>query len=59
MSAYTASRIKRRRATADEMEVRAAFLIGYATRHQPVTVRQLYYASARTSATTKRSSNKS
>jgi hypothetical protein len=44
MSAYTASRIKRRRATADEMEVRAAFLIGYATRHQPVTVRQLYYA---------------
>jgi hypothetical protein len=40
---YPASRI-RRRATPDEMEVRAAFLIGYAQRHRPVTVRQLYYA---------------
>jgi hypothetical protein len=34
---------KRRRATQDEMEQRAAFLIGYASEHGPVTVRQLYY----------------
>ena len=40
---YGASPLKRRRATQDEMEVRAAFLIGYAERHHPVTVRGLYY----------------
>ncbi len=34
---------KRRRATADEMEERAAFLIDYAAEHGPVTVRGLYY----------------
>lgn len=39
-----ASPIKRRRATADEMEERAQFLIDYAKRHRPVTVRQLFYA---------------
>jgi hypothetical protein len=33
----------RRRATRDEMEERAAFLIDYATKHGPVNVRQLYY----------------
>lgn len=41
---YQASAIKRRRATADEMEQRARFLIDYARRHAPVTVRQLFYA---------------
>lgn len=41
---YTASPIKRRRATRDEMEERAEFLIGYARKHGPVTVRQLFYA---------------
>ena len=39
---YTASPI-RRRATRDEMEVRAAFFISYAEAHGPVTVRGLYY----------------
>jgi hypothetical protein len=33
----------RRRATADEMEERAQFLIDYATEHGPITVRGLYY----------------
>lgn len=41
---YVASPIKRQRATADDMEVRAAFLVAYAAEHGPVTVRQLYYA---------------
>jgi len=40
---YPASGIKRRRATAAEMEERAQFLIGYARDHAPVTVRGLYY----------------
>ena len=40
---YAASPIKRRRATQDEMEVRAEFLIDYAAAHGPVTVRGLYY----------------
>lgn len=42
---YDASPIKppRRRATKDEMEERAAFLIDYAERHGPITVRGLYY----------------
>jgi hypothetical protein len=44
MTVYHASPIKRRRATATEMEARAEFLIDYATRHGPVTVRQLFYA---------------
>lgn len=39
-----ASLIKRRRASADEMEERAEFLIAYAHEHAPVTVRQLFYA---------------
>jgi hypothetical protein len=39
-----ASPIKRHRATRDEMEERAEFLIDYAQRHGPVTVRQLFYA---------------
>lgn len=43
MTVYQASRIKRRRATKGEMEERAAFLIGYAQAHGPVTVRGLYY----------------
>ena len=41
---YQASRLKRRRATKDEMEVRAQFLIDYAVEHAPVTIRQLFYA---------------
>lgn len=41
---YQASPIKRRRASADEMEARAEFLIAYAHKHGPVTVRQLFYA---------------
>lgn len=41
---YKASPIKRQRATRDEMEARAEFLIDYAQRHKPVTVRQLFYA---------------
>jgi len=40
---YQASHIKRRRATAAEMEARAQFFIDYAERHGPVTVRGLYY----------------
>ncbi len=40
---YPASRIRRSRATNAEMEQRAEFLIEYAKRHGPVTVRQLYY----------------
>jgi len=40
---YPASPIKRRRATAGEMEERAQFLIAYAREHHPVTVRGLYY----------------
>ena len=40
---YEASRLKRARATQAEMEERAAFLIGYACEHGPVTVRGLYY----------------
>jgi hypothetical protein len=42
-ASYEASRIKRRRATSKEMEVRAEFLIDYAAKHGPVTVRGLYY----------------
>lgn len=41
---YQASQIKRHRATKEDMAARAAFLIDYATKHQPVTVRQLFYA---------------
>ena len=40
---YQASPIKRRRATAAEMEARAQFFIDYAHEHCPVTVRGLYY----------------
>ena len=40
---YAASPIKRRRATKDEMEERAEFLIDYAHRHGPISVRGLYY----------------
>lgn len=40
---YQASPIKRRRATADEMEARAQFFIDYASEHGPITVRGLYY----------------
>ncbi len=40
---YPASPIKRHRATADEMEERARFLIDYAREHRPVSVRGLYY----------------
>lgn len=42
--AYMASPIKRHRATMNEMEERARFLIDYAEQHGPVTVRQLFYA---------------
>ncbi len=41
---YQASPIKRRRATNDEMAVRAEFLVSYAEEFAPVTVRQLFYA---------------
>lgn len=41
---YQAGPIKRSRATAFEMETRAAFLIDYAETHGPVTVRGLFYA---------------
>lgn len=47
---YTASLLsaandnKRHRGTVEEMEIRARFLIAYASRHSPVTVRQLFYA---------------
>lgn len=40
---YDASRIKRHRATSQEMRDRADFYVDYATRYGPVTVRQLYY----------------
>lgn len=40
---YGAGPIKRRRATQAEMAERDAFLIGYAHRHGPITVRGLYY----------------
>lgn len=40
---YDASPIKRRRASKEEMEQRAAFLIQYASNHGPVTTRGLYY----------------
>lgn len=43
---YKASPIKRRRrrrATKDEMEERAEFLINYASEHGPISVRGLYY----------------
>jgi hypothetical protein len=40
---YQASPVKRQRATKEEMENRARFLIDYANRHGPVTVRGLYY----------------
>lgn len=40
---YQAGRIKRQRATNEEMELRAEFLIDYAREHGPVTVRQLFY----------------
>src|SRR5262249_47761392 len=45
MSVYQASPIKpkRQRATKDEMEERAGFLIDYASEHGPITVRGLYY----------------
>lgn len=36
--------IPRRRATGEEMEIRARFLIAYARANAPVTVRQLFYA---------------
>lgn len=41
---YQASPIKRNRATKEDMEVRAQFLIDYANEHGPVTVRGLFYA---------------
>ncbi|MGE4249051.1 MAG: hypothetical protein AB7F09_06660 [Parvibaculaceae bacterium] len=40
---YAASPVKRSRATQADMEERAAFMIDYAERHGPVTVRGLYY----------------
>ena len=40
---YQPSHIKRHRATKDEMEERALFLIKYAGEHGPITVRGLYY----------------
>ena len=40
---YAASRTKSARRTSAEMEECARFLIDYAERHGPVTVRQLYY----------------
>jgi len=43
---YQASPIKRNRATKAEMAERAAFLIDYAERHGPVTVRQEFYAAS-------------
>ncbi|WP_236627499.1 MULTISPECIES: hypothetical protein [unclassified Sulfitobacter] len=44
MNVYQAGPLKRRRATKDEMDRRAEFLISYAEAHSPVTVRQLFYA---------------
>lgn len=43
MSTYQASRSKKARATREEMEARATFLLAYAAEHGPVTVRQPYY----------------
>jgi hypothetical protein len=43
LGSYEGSPIKRVRATKDEMQQRADFLIQYATAHGPVTVRGLYY----------------
>ena len=43
MNIYQASPLKKTRATRDEMEARATFLLAYAAEHGPVTVRQLYY----------------
>jgi hypothetical protein len=40
---YEASPVRRRRATKAEMEQRADFLIDYAGKHGPITVRGLYY----------------
>jgi hypothetical protein len=40
---YEASPVKRLRATKAEMEERAEFLVAYALRHGPITVRGLYY----------------
>jgi len=40
---YAASTVKRRRATSSEMDERAEFLIRYAEKHGPVSVRGLYY----------------
>jgi len=40
---YEASAVKRHRATRSEMEERAEFLIAYAERHGPISVRGLYY----------------
>ena len=45
MTVYDASPVKRKRATQDEMEVRARFLINYAEQYAPVSVRGLYYQS--------------
>lgn len=44
MTVYQASRVKRRRATKADMRAREEFLLEYAFRHEPVTVRQLFYA---------------
>jgi hypothetical protein len=41
---YEASHIKRAHATRSEMEERAVFLLAYAAKHGPLTVRGLYYA---------------
>lgn len=43
-SEYQASPLKRSRATKEQMEARARFLVEYAKKHAPVTVRQLFYA---------------
>ncbi|MBB5273965.1 hypothetical protein HNR26_000003 [Rhizobium rosettiformans] len=49
-ASYTASLLnhandnRRHRGTNEEMETRARFLIDYAAKHAPVTVRQLFYA---------------
>jgi len=41
---YQDSQVRRHRATPEEMEARAEFLISYALEHGPVTVRGLFYA---------------
>jgi hypothetical protein len=43
MSVYEPSPTRKARATQAEMEARATFLLAYAEKHAPVTVRQLYY----------------